>query len=464
MILRTNTVKVAMKIGIIGGGPAGYVAAIRAAQLGGTVTLFERANLGGTCTNWGCIPTKALFSAAHKIENFYFGKAKKIWDGVIDPNWQGIQDHKNAVVAKLVRGIEFLLKKNKVSFVRGEAEFLSDHEISVNTVDGAKTFIFDKIIIATGTKAAVPPIPGLSEIDFWDNIGVLSTTNLPKDMVILGGGVIGVEFAHIFRTFGVDVTIIEMLPKILATIDDEISTVISKALINEGVKIKTATRAVGISRASSGICVEAGNGEKFFAEKLLVATGRRALLPNGADNAGITLSHNMIPVDSGRKTKVESIFAAGDITGEPLLAHKASHEGIIAAENAFGLSSSFDATNIPGAIFTAMEIGTCGLTESAAREKFGEVKIGKFPYLACGRALADGDTSGFVKTIAAPDGHIIGFHAVGTGASELLGLGGFFVQQKISANDVAHYIFAHPTLTEMVSESALATAGLAINI
>ncbi len=454
-----------MRIGIIGGGPAGYVAAIRAAQLGAEVTVFEKENLGGVCTNWGCIPTKALYSAAKKVIHFRWGVEKKLWSGQISPDWRMIQNFKNGVVTRLVRGIEFLFKKNRINLVRGEAGFLSPNEIEVETAKGRQVFEFDAVLIATGSRAAIPPVEGLEGIAPWDNVGALSAEKIPQSLVIIGGGVIGVEFAHIFATFGSEVTIVELMPKILPFQDNEVSAAVHRALTGEGVKILTRARAVSAHRTEDSVRIELENGEVVEAEQVVVAVGRRINLPPGIETTGVKVEKNHIPVDERRRTNVPTIYAAGDVTGEPHLEHKASHEGIVAVENMMGLDSVWRDDAIPAAIFSALEVGACGLTEKQAREKFGDgIKVGKFPYIASGRAQAEGENVGFVKIIADPEGTVVGFHAVGADASELVGLGGFLVQNKIPLAEVSHTIFSHPTLSEMIGEAALAALGRAIHI
>jgi len=454
-----------MKIGIIGGGPAGYIAAIRAAQFGADVVVIERDNVGGTCTNYGCIPTKALYSAAHKLIDFQWGIKKKMWLGQLSPDWRMIQNFKNSVVRRSIKGIEFLFKKNKITLIKGEARFLSPVEIEVEGAKGAEIFEFDRIILATGSRASIPPVEGLAGISPWDNIKALSTGKIPESLIILGGGVVGVEFAHVFRTFGSEVTIVELLPKILPFQDDEVGAAVNRALVGEGIKLMTSKKAVAAHRHDKGVRLEFMDGEILEAEEIIVATGRKVLLPDGAEKAGLKLDKNLLPVDEERRTGADAIYAAGDITGEPHLAHKASHEGIVAAEHIMGKDSKFDCESIPAAIFTALEVGAAGLTEKQARDKFGDsIKVGKFPYVASGRAQAEGDPFGFVKIIANGDSRIVGFHAAGRHASELLGTGGFLVQYKIPLSEITETIFAHPTLSEMLAESALAAMGKAIHL
>ena len=454
-----------MRIGIIGGGSGGYVAAIRAAQLGAKVTVFEKDKLGGTCTNYGCIPTKVLYSITHKMLDFEWGVSKKMWTGEISPDWRMVQNFKNGVVSRLVRGIEFLFKKNKIELIYGEAQILSINMVSVETTKGLKEYEFDKIILATGSAPNIPPVDGLSGISPWDNVEALATQKVPQSLIILGGGVIGVEFAHIFRNFGSDVKIVELLPKILPFQDDEVSAAVDRALVGEGIEILTSQRAVSAHRSKSGVVLELADGSTVEAEEIIVATGRKVNLPRGAENIGLKVEQNRIPVDKYRRTEIDNVYAVGDITGEPHLEHKATREGIIAVEHMFGIDSELDMDKIPAAIFTALEVGTAGYTEKQAREKFGDdVKIGKFPYIASGRAQAEGEPVGFIKVVAAPDDTIIGFHSVGRNASELLGLGGFLVQKKMKLSDVAETIFAHPTLSEMIEESSLAAMRRAIHI
>ena len=454
-----------MHIGIIGGGPAGYVAAIRAAQMGAKVSVVEKEFLGGECTNHGCIPTKALYLTAHKIADFQWGKTMSLWDGNIFPDWRKILDFKNRVVQRLVKGIEFLFKKRGIELISGRAVFLSPTEI---LIEGAKSERrkFDKIIIATGSTTSIPPVEGLSGISPWDNRRALSAEKLPQKLVILGGGVIGVEFAHIFRAFGCDVTIVELMPKILPFNDDDVSSAIHRALVKEGVKIIVSAKAVYAHRNTEGVIIELDDGNSISAEEIIVATGRTPVFPDKLDEIGIEIGENGIVVDDFLRTSVEDVYAAGDVIGPPFLAHLASHQGIFIVERILGESDrKFDGSGVPAAIFSALESGSAGLTEAEARKKFGDnVKIGKFPYIASGRALCEDEKEGFLKVIAAPDGKIIGFHSAGKNSSELLGLGGFLVQSGLSIDDVEDKIFAHPTLSEMIGESVLAAEQRAIHI
>ncbi len=453
-----------MHIGIIGGGPAGYVAAIRAAQLGAKVTVVEKEALGGECTNHGCIPTKTLYLAAHKMLDFKRGVLQKLWNGEITPDWRRILDFKNRVVQRSAKGVEFLFKKRGIELVRGEAIFLSPMEIQIEGAKPAR-MKFDRIIIATGSTTSIPPVNGLAGISPWDNRKALAAQKLPKSLLILGGGVIGVEFAHIFTSFGCDVIIVELLPKILPFGDSDVGATLHRALVKEGVKIIVSAKAVAAHRREDAVILELEDGNSLSAEEIIVATGRKPVLPDGYDKIGLKMNGKILAVNKFLRTSVENIFAAGDVIGPPFLAHYASHQGIAIAENIMGDEREFDGSGVPTALFSALESGSAGFTEAEAKEKFGDnVKIGKFPYIASGRAMCEDEKDGFIKIIANGDEKIVGFHAVGRDASELLGLGGFLVQNKVSVSEVEETIFAHPTLSEMFREAALDTEKMAIHI
>ena len=443
-----------IRIGIIGGGPAGYVAAIRGAQLGAEVTVFERERLGGVCTNHGCIPTKTLYAlAAVKNEAENLGN-RGLWECTISHDWRRIIGYKDGVVSRLVKGIEFLLRKRAVKIVNSEA-YLESPEV-VKTVDG-HSFQFDRILIATGSEAALPPIDGLSGIAPWDNRKALATERLPESLVIVGGGVIGVEFAHIFASFGVKVKIVEIMPRILPTIDDEISSLVHRALVGEGVEIMTSAKAVSAERAADRVRLKLESGEVVEGEEIIVATGRKVTPPHGTQEVGINFEKNKISVNEYLMTNIDGIYAAGDIVGEPYLEHKATHQGITAVENMLGANRRWDGSVMPTAIFSALEVGIVGLTPKEAEERFGNnIKVGKFPYVASGRAQTEGKANGFVRLVAAPDDKIVGFQAVGHHAAELLGIGTTLVKLGTPLSKVAETIFAHPTLSEMICEAALA--------
>ncbi len=452
-----------MRVCVIGGGPAGYVAAIRLSQLGARVTVVEREALGGECTNHGCIPTKTLFSLGKRLSGFRWGIEKKLWDGSVALDWRRCIDFKNRVVARLSKGIDYLLRKNGVELVRGEAVILSPSEVEVEGTTRTR-LSFDRLLIATGSEPTMPPIEGLSGAAPWNNRKALAAQKLPKSVIIIGGGVIGVEFAHIFASFGSKVTIIEILPKILPFQDEEISAAVHRALVGEGVVILAGTKACAVHRRAEGVVVEIEDASSLEAEEIIVATGRKPLLPKGAEKIGIS-PEEPTPVDEQMRTKTDGIYAAGDVTGEPYLAHKASHQGIVAAEAMMGMDSKYRADAIPAAIFSALEVGTVGLTEAEARKRFGdEAKVGKFPYIASGRAQCSGDAVGFVKIVADPEGKILGFHAAGEGAAELAAIGAIAITKGMTTKDVEEVVFAHPTFSEMVFEAALAAQGRAIHI
>ncbi len=452
-------------VGIIGGGPGGYVAAIRAAQLGGTVCLIEKGQWGGTCLNRGCIPTKTLFSIAHLAEQVRKTPALNVQDTSVDYSQTLI--HKTEVIEKLTGGISQLLKRNKIHTLIGNASLTDKNTIVVNKTDGTSEQIQVKnVIIATGSEPADPPVFEIDETDVLTTTGILNLTELPESLIIVGGGVSGCEFASIFNAFGCKVTVLELLPTILATEDVQVVRHIQLFMKRKGMSIQTGAKITGVKKSEEGVTAVLESGENVKAEKMLVSIGRRYNSEGiGLEKVGVRTDNGKIVVNEKMQTNIPGIYAVGDVASRYLLAHVASAEGKIAAQNCLGETTEMDYQVIPWCVFTLPEIGHAGMTEKEATDEGYEVKVGRFPYGASGMALGMGEADGFVKTVMDADsGDILGAHIVGAHASTLIHEAAVAIRMGASAMDIAHTVHAHPTLSEMVMESAEAAYGRAVHV
>ena len=454
-------------VGIIGGGPGGYVAAIKAAQLGGSVCLIEKGEWGGTCLNRGCIPTKTLFAVANLATQVQEASAFGIYiSGEATIDYAQVLDHKASVIKQLTGGIAQLLKANGVDTFNGTATLTDRNSIVVSKSDGTTEQLHAKnIIIATGSEPAEPPVFDIDEEQVLTTTGILNLTELPESLLIVGGGVSGCEFASIFSALGCQVTVLELLPTILATEDVQVIRHIQLFMKRKGITIHTGAKLTHVKKSEAGVTAVLESGEELAAEKMLVSIGRRYNTENiGLEAVGVHTDSGKIVVDAQMQTNVPGIYAVGDVASRYLLAHVASAEGKIAAQNCLGDSVEMDYQVIPWCVFTLPEIGHVGMTEKEAIDEGYEVKIGRFPYAANGKALGLGETDGFVKTVSDVDsGDILGVHIVGVQASTLIHEAAIAVRLGASAEDIAHTVHAHPTLSEMVMESAEAAYGRAIH-
>ncbi len=452
-------------VGIIGGGPGGYVAAIRAAQLGGIVCLVEKGEWGGTCLNRGCIPTKTLFSIAHLAEQVRNTPALNVPDTIVD--YSQTLTHKTEVIEKLTDGIGQLLKRNKIQTLNGHATLTDKNTIAVSKTDGTSEQVNVKnVIIATGSEPAEPPVFEIDETDVLTTTGILNLTELPESLIIVGGGVSGCEFASIFNAFGCKVTVLELLPTILATEDIQVVRHIQLFMKRKGISIQTDAKITSVKKSDEGVTAELESGESVTAQKMLVSIGRRYNSEGiGLDKVGVRTENGKIGVNEQMQTNIPGIYAVGDVASRYLLAHVASAEGKVAAQNCLGETTEMDYQVIPWCVFTLPEIGHAGMTEKEATDEGYEVKIGRFPYGASGMALGMGEADGFVKTITDADsGDILGAHIVGVHASTLIHEAAVAIRLGASARDIAHTVHAHPTLSEMVMESAEAAYGRAVHV
>ena len=461
----------ATKVAVIGGGPGGYVAAIRAAQLGGEVTLIEKGNLGGTCLNVGCIPTKAILHSAEILEETRHAADYGIDLAVKGFDWAKVQAKKNSIVKQLVTGVTGLLKANKVKVVAGTAKFESATVLSVTKPDGASEKLsFDKIIIAAGSVPAIPPISGVKDNSACiDSTGALSLDSVPASLLIIGGGVIGIEFATAYSAFGTKVTVVEALPKILPMMDGELTASLRKGMERRGIAIFTETKVMSVEKTAGGAKVNVEMGDKkqsFDAEKVLVAVGRRADTEAlGLDGVGITHDRGRISVNDAMETSLKGVYAIGDCLGQVMLAHVASAQGEVAAENALGHAATYDGKTNPSCVYTAPEFAGVGLTEEAAKDQKIPYLVGKFPLAANGKALIANGGDGMVKVLLGTEyKEVLGVHMLGPRATDIIGECALAIGMEATVEDLIATIHAHPTITEAVREAMLAAEKRAIHI
>lgn len=462
-------------LAIVGGGTGGYVAAIRAAQLGGKVALIERDSLGGTCLNRGCIPTKALVRSASVYHLVQRAASFGIKVNGFELDFPAVQKRKEENVRQLVAGVELLLKSNGVDVFRGTGSVRRRGEDGFRVqVKGSTSSSPEqsspeqeleakRVILATGSQAARPPLPGMDLEGVISSDEALELDHVPESLVVIGGGVIGLEFAGIYRTFGARVAVVEMLPNLLPMVDEEISRRLLPVFKKQGLEIHTSARVKGIQRAGDHLTVvaETPTGEvQLTGEYVLVATGRR---PNfggiDLDDLGVKYGPKGILVDSGLATNVPGLYAIGDVTGGIMLAHVASTQGIVAVERIFLGHGEMDYGRVPSAIFTYPEVATVGLSEKAAREAGHNVQVAKFPYSASGKAVTMGETEGLVKLVANGEGKLLGLHIFGENAADLIHEGALALTMGATVKDIVATIHAHPTLSETIHEAAHGLVG-----
>ena len=471
---------------IIGSGPGGYVAAIRAAQLGFKTAIVEREHLAGICSNWGCIPTKALLRSA---EILHYGQHAKdyglVLEGTFKADLAAIVARSRGIAARMNNGVQFLMKKNKVDVIWGEAVLTKPGTIKVaptkkpaqqpqvpppKTAKGEGTYTADHIIVATGARPRA--LPGLEPDGklIWTYFEAMKPEKMPKSLLVMGSGAIGIEFASFYRTMGVEVTVVEVLPQVVPVEDAEIGAFARKAFEKQGMKILTGAKVTKVEKAADSITAhiedEKGARQTITADRMISAVGVVANVENiGLEAVGVKTDRGFIAIDGLCRTNVKGIYAIGDVAGPPMLAHKAEHEAVICVEAIKGLHPHpMDKNMIPGCTYCHPQIASVGLTEAKAKAAGHELKVGRFPFVANGKAVALGEDSGLVKTIFdARTGKLLGAHMVGAEVTELIQ--GFVVAMNLETTEeeLMHTIFPHPTLSETMKESVLDAYGKVLN-
>ena len=449
---------------VIGAGPGGYVAAIRAAQLGQSVTLVEKGNVGGVCLNVGCIPSKAMISSAHRYQEAQNSEDMGVITEGVKLDFSKVQEFKDSVVNKLVGGVDMLLKGNKVNVVKGEAYFVDSSKLKVMDDKQSQTYEFKNAIIATGSRPI--EIPGFKFGGrVLDSTGALALEEAPEKLIVIGGGYIGTELGSAYANFGTEVTILEGTPDILGGFEKQMTQLVKKNLKSKNATIVTKAMAKSAEETENGVKVtyEAKDEtHEVEADYVLVTVGRRPITDElGLEELGIKMSdRGLIEVDKQSRSSVSNIYAIGDIVDGLPLAHKASYEGKVAAEAIAGEKSEVDYIAVPAVCFTEPELATVGYNEKQAKEKDIEVVTGKFPFQANGRALGLNKTDGFVKVVARKeDGLVIGAQIAGNGASDIISELGLAVETGMTLEDIALTIHAHPTLGEIPMEAAEVALG-----
>jgi dihydrolipoamide dehydrogenase len=460
-------------IAVVGGGPGGYVAAIRAAQLGLKACVIEREHLGGICLNWGCIPTKALLRTAEVMTLFKHAKDFGLKAEGVSFDLAGVVDRSRKVAGKLAGGVGYLLKKNKVAVVDGSARLKAKGVLAVTGKDGKPLPDVEArhIIVATGARART--LPGLEPDGnlIWTYKEAMVPPAFPSSLLVIGSGAIGIEFASFYNALGAKVTVVEIMDRILPVEDEEISAFARKSFEKQGIKIATGAKVDKLEKSGDGvkatITAKDGKSEVHAFDRVILAVGIVGNVEGlGLEEAGVKVEKGHIAIDEWCRTSAPGIYAIGDVAGPPWLAHKASHEGIICVERIAGLNDvhPLAVTNIPGCTYSQPQVASIGLTEAAAKANGREIKVGRFPYQGNGKAIALGEPEGLVKTIFdAKTGELLGAHMIGAEVTELIQ--GFGIAKTLESTEaeLMHAIFPHPTLSEMMHESVLDAYGRAIH-
>lgn len=455
---------------VIGGGPAGYAGAIRAGQLGKKVACVEAERAGGTCLNWGCIPTKALLKSAELYQKIKKGEVYGLSAKEVSFDFEKVMGRSRTVAGQMSKGIEFLFKKNKVDYIVGRAQVSAPGMVTVTEGEQKGKYLRTKnILIATGCK--MRRIPGLD----YDGVRVMTSrealagTKMPQSVVIVGAGAIGVEFAYFYNALGAKVTLVEMLPQILPVEDDDVSKLLHRSFEKQGIAVHVDTKCENFRVGKKSVKLDLVAGDRkseLEAEVLLSAIGVTPNLEGAlAPNLRLELDRNFLKVGDDYQTNVKGIYAAGDIIGPPWLAHVATYEAVNAINGMFGHSKPKRVKIFPGCTYCNPQVASIGLTEKAAKSNKLDFKVGKFPFTASGKAVAAAESDGFVKVITeATTGEILGAHIIGAEATELIAEYGLAMELEATVEEVHHAIHAHPTLSEAVMEAAAASMGQAIHI
>lgn len=447
---------------IIGGGPGGYEAAIRLSQYGVSVAVIEKDKLGGICLNWGCIPTKALVKSAELIHELKDSESFGLPKIDVSIDYTKILERKNNVVSQLGAGVEHLFSKRRIPVIHSIATLIRRNSdcFEVHTNDG-ESYQSDYLIVATGSLPKNLPGISIDEENILSSTGILKLNKLPKSLAVVGGGVVGCEFASIFANFNVEVTIIEFLPRLVAMEDEEISKRLALALKKSGIKVMIKVGVQAISSEGELQKLQLSDESELYAEKVLLSVGRTPQFDIATEGLDLVMDRGAIQINDAMQTSIPRLYAIGDVTAKLQLAHTASKQGLLAVEYILDdikersrEHHSLNYVNIPRCIFTNPEIGSVGYTEAAAKEEFQEIIVGKFPFSASGKAMAMSATQGFVKTIARKDNkELIGMHIMGPQAAELIAQGAILISQKATVDSIEDIVFAHPTLSEAIMES-----------
>jgi dihydrolipoamide dehydrogenase len=451
---------------VVGGGPGGYVAAIRAAQLGARTALIEERELGGTCLNRGCIPTKALVESARAYSTARRGAEFGIVCSDLRPDYARMSQRKDEVCARLRKGVQSLLERSKVEIIVGRGKLADRHTVEVAAAGGEPRKVSaHHLILATGSEPAKPaafPFDGKSVLTSDD---ALRLQEIPKSLLVVGGGYIGVEWASIFGELGARVTIVEMMDQLLPRSDTDLAKELFRIFKKSGMDIHLQTQVKSVKVQADGVACELSSGKSVVADKVLVSVGRSLNSREiGLEAAGVKSERGAILIDEHCRTNVPNIYAIGDVTGKIQLAHVASRQGIIAAECAMGHDRKMDYRVVPSCVFTHIEIGSVGMTSAECAAAKIEVKESRFPFMALGKAQAIGETQGWAKIIAeAKSGEVLGVHVIGAHASDLIAEAGLAMAMEATVEEIAQTIHAHPTMPEVFSEAAMAWLGRGVH-
>jgi len=456
---------------VVGGGPGGYVAAIRAAQLGMKACVVEREHLGGICLNWGCIPTKALLRTAEVFDNFHHAKSFGLKAENVSFDLEAVVKRSRGVAGQLSKGVGHLLKKNKVTVLDGAGKLAGSGKVDVALSKGGKETLTGKhIILATGARAR--QLPGL-ETDgelVWSYKEAMVPDTMPKSLLVVGSGAIGIEFASFFRSMGAEVTVVEVLDRVLPVEDADISAFAQKQFEKRGIKCLTKAQVKSLKKGKDNVTatIEAGGkSQELTVDRVIMAVGIVGNVEDlGLDGTKVKVDRSHIVIDEWCRTGEPGVYAIGDVVGAPWLAHKASHEGVMCVEKIAGVKGlhPMDVTKIPGCTYCSPQVASVGLTEAAAKDKGHKVKVGKFPFIGNGKAIALGEPEGMVKTVFdAETGELLGAHMIGAEVTELIQ--GYVIARQVEATelDLMHTVFPHPTLSEMMHEAVLDAYGRAIH-